>query len=721
MQLRSALRLLMIAVFAAVAGLVYWQWRPAEVETPEAEAAEAAEVDAMAADTERGVESVTSALNVVQSSNGRPVLAIRAGSHVDFVDGWNEWDGVELVIYGARPDDEDDDVMVIGERMRTAGEIGRFNEVRLIGAVSATLPGGGHFETRRLDYDAVTGLVSNCNRNALVYAGMDVRSDCLEFRTGGDLSAGETLSAKELRMWGNLVVRGEEAAGSSMPPGLRGGGEELRFVPGDQAVTITGTAMLEFDQALVRARQLQLDVGREARELRGVDAQGEARLRYRPEGAAASAAGEADDEDTSGAGGAISVRGDRVRLQLGDDSVLEGIEGSGSGSERVQLGLPGIGTLEAMSIELQPATAARRQLVQARGNVGWGAARDVDTGMRWLRAEQLQIESDAKRPRQLSAQGQVESELVTGNTGQARRFGGEALEITWGADGALASGTWPEGVRFSTDGRELTAATATYATDGSWTLAGKPRPAIRSAELSIVADTVKLAGDGALTATGEVTGRLGGDVLSAAGALFGAVESVEYRSGTARLDDTGLDLGGRVEIVWGERSLVAGTMKIETDPGRLRAGSEIELVAKVEEDDAFITVTAQNLLVEEESAEIRVAGQARLRQGERNIQSERMTVEIDPEGGWHSVLAEQAVRYRDPQGEASGAALTYDLATREMLLTGSSTERAIFRLDDIEYSSAEALRVRFDGENVVIESTEAGRTRTSVVPRTTGS
>ena len=53
-------------------------------------------------DDDRRVESVTEALNVIQSSNGRPVFSIVADEHVDFIDGWNVWEQVELVLFGER-------------------------------------------------------------------------------------------------------------------------------------------------------------------------------------------------------------------------------------------------------------------------------------------------------------------------------------------------------------------------------------------------------------------------------------------------------------------------------------------------------------------------------------------------------------------------------------------------------------------------------------------
>ena len=61
-------------------------------------------------------------------------------------------------------------------------------------------------------------------------------------------------------------------------------------------------------------------------------------------------------------------------------------------------------------------------------------------------------------------------------------------------------------------------------------------------------------------------------------------------------------------------------------------------------------------------------------------------------------------------------------ATGELVIRGDATNPAKVVLEDLEYTSREALRVVWTDEEVIIESTEAGRTRTSVVNRqTTGS
>jgi lipopolysaccharide export system protein LptA len=710
MQIRKALRLVFLAIAVAVAAVVYLQWQPAGGDVPE-------QRPQVEMPEDRGVQSVTRALNVIQSSNGRPVFRIGADEHVDFEDGWNVWDRVRMDLYGVDAEAESDDVQIVGDRMRTSGDIGKFAEIRIIGNVVVDLPGSGHFETRRIDYDAVSGLVSNCNRNVLTYAGLEVVSNCLEFRTRGDLSTGEALQADDLRMWGELSIRSVDEGAGALPSDLRGGGAELRFQPGDEFVYLDGEPFLDLGSAVVRSDALTLNVGQNARQLTGVDAQGAARLRVREQGAVADEAGNVADSERD-----LVVRAQAIRIDLDDETELAGLVAESDQADPSALVLPDLGVLRGVTIELQPATELEAQRVTVDGEVSWEPGASAG-GLRYLGTDRLELELDESGPRQLAASGSVLAALEAAE-GEVREFTGEEMALAWDDDGALASGTWPQGVRFTAAGeRSLEAGSATYSpATSSWRLSGDPQPTVTDPQLSLGATSMAIGDDGSLRATGGVTGTMGGASLAAAAVLFGGVEEVRVRAGEARIDPAGpVDLGGRVEVVWEEQSLVAGSLRLETDPGRLRAQREVELVA-VEggEAEGFVTVTADNLLVEEETSEIRLAGQALLRRGDRQIQADKLTVAIGDDGTWSNVLAEDNVAYRDPQGEASGETLLYDLQTSEILLTGSEEKPAIFRLDDLEYASTEALRILFEDEQVVIEATEAGRTRTSVVPREGG-
>ena len=707
MKIRAALRIAFLGLAVAVSVVVYQQWRPADADAPDERPVVEMPVE------DRGVESVTRALNVIQSSNGRSVFQIDAAEHVDFEDGWNVWERVTLLLYGVDESGGSDDVEIVGDRMRTSGEIGRFNEIRIVGNVVVKLPGSGRFETRRIDYDAVSGVVSNCNRNNLIYAGLEVVSNCLEFHTGGDLSTGETLRAEDLRMWGELSIRAVEGGDSTLPSELRGGGTELRFEPGDEFVYLTGEPFLDFGSAVVRSTDLMLNVGQDARQLRGVDAQGDARLRYRESPPAPDEEGNVADSERD-----LVVRADVILVELTEETDLSQLRAESSSAEPAALVLPDQGTLRGDAIELRPATDQRPQRVAVDGGVTWETGGDAG-GLRYLGADSLDLEIGPSGPQRLAANGTVTAALDA-SPGETREFTGDELALRWDETGALSEGQWPQGVQFTAGERRLDAGSAVYDPLASaWKLSGTPRPSVQDPQMTLGADTMQVDDDGALRATGEVAGSLGGSNLAAAAILFGGVEQVQVRAGDARVAPTGsLELGSRVEIVWQEQSLVAGTLRLETDPGRLRAQRDVELVAAEGGDAAeFVTVTAQNLLIEEETSEIRLAGEAVLRRADRQIQADKLTVLIGDDGVWKSVFAEDSVSYRDLQGQASGETLLYDLETSEILLTGSKDTPAVFRLDDLEYASSEALRIVFQDEQVVIEATEAGRTRTSVVPR----
>ena len=102
---------------------------------------------------------------------------------------------------------------------------------------------------------------------------------------------------------------------------------------------------------------------------------------------------------------------------------------------------------------------------------------------------------------------------------------------------------------------------------------------------------------------------------------------------------------------------------MESTPGRLRARGSVELVAVTGVENEFVTVTAENLLVEEATSEVRVAGEAELRNGARRIAAETMVVMVDDNGEWSQVSAEREVEFEDGRASGSGVELEYSMAT----------------------------------------------------------
>lgn len=698
MGLRSFLRLLMVALAAGVGLLVYVQWEPEAGAGSEPENRPQLEIP----EGEREIESVSHALRVSQTGiGGREEMWIEAERLLDYADGWNIWEGPDVMIMGRQPESTEDDVHVVADTMRTTGEMGDFTEVRFIGNVRAELPGEAVFETRRVDYDAVSGVASNCNRNILGYGGLQVGSDCLEFLIAGDPGASRSRTAEQLRMWGNLVVEASPAGGEGLPPGLRGSAAELRFRPGGEEVTLEGEPVLRFEGTLIQGETLRLDVGSGARQLRQVAAETAASVRM----------GVGDDTDDDRI---TALTGEQVVITFGSGARPETVLATGSGP---RLRLPGRGTLAAARIELVPAGGSRT--VRATGDAEWEAW-EGGAGPERLQATTLDLTLSGEQLETLEATGSVAARMDSGEAG-GWRFGGPSLEMEWEPGAAAPTrATWPDGVELEQGGRRLSASEARFA-DGEWTLSGDPRPRASSPEIELAANEITVSEDGETTASGEVSGTLSGAALAAGAVLFGDIPGVSFESDRVVLHPGGKAvLRDSVQVVWESQSLVTDQLMLEPDPGRLRARREVELVAVADPETTspdFVTIKADDLLVEQASSEIHAAGSARLRFEELEISAERMAVVVDESGLWNRVEAVKAVELGRPGMTASGERLEYTMDSGDMLLLGSDERPATFVYDELEYRSTEALRVRWEGEDVIIEATEDGRTRTKVVSR----
>ncbi len=704
MRTRAVLRAVVVLFGASVALAVYWNWRPAETpEVPdERQVAEPGDSAVAAPDREEAVASTTENIYIVESKNGRDVFSIWASEQVDYVDGWNTWAEVRVVIHG--DEGTDDDVEIQSERARTTGaKAGDFDEVVFIGSVQATLPSGGEFTTHRINYDAITGEVSNCNRNTLRYAGLQVRADCMEFQTAGDVSSA-TAVAEELRMWQDLSIQAADEGAGNMPEGLAGRADEMRFRPGGEFVRLDGEPQVVLAGTAISGDELVLDVGPDADELRGVEAAGSARVRL---------SGSAEDSSSR-----QTLEGDTISVQLAPEGgAVDRIVAATVDGAPAELGLRGFGTLRAGLLEVTP---GERLIARAEDQVAW-IPRRGDGALGELSAEDLRLAVADEELESLEADGGVRA-LLGGGGAEAREFTGERLVLGW-VNGVMQRGAWPAGISLDVDGRQLSAGRANLDPEtGEWILGGEEPPRVAAAEFAFSADELRLDPRGGVMAVGRVAGTIGGGYLAAAAALFGQAQAVQLKANEAEVEPDGsLRLGGKVEIVWDTQSLVAGEVLMESEPGRLRASRDIELVAVTGAEADFVTVSAQNLLVEEEASEVRVAGDAQLRQGRRRIAAQTMVVSVDENGDWSDVFAEHEVEFEDDRARGSGAELQYSMATRDLRLGGSAEIPALFVYDGVdppaEYRSNEELRVSYNGDAIVIESTEDGRATTSVVPR----
>ena len=774
MRLAAFLRVAFVGIAVAVLWVVYLNWQPAA--GPE-RSVDSVPIPAMPA-SDRSVRSHTETINFVKFRGNRRLYEIVADELLDFSDGWNTWAGVRMRIFGK--DGPDKDVVVVGDTMRTSGDDGDFNEIRIIGNVRAELPNDGYFETRRLNYDVVSGVVSNCNRSTLFYAGMESRGDCLHFQTAGDVTSGQDVVAEELRMWGNLTLQRGDGEGA-MPAGLRGRAEEMRVRPGGDQVRLQGAAELEMNQASIRGDDIILDMGSAVSEVRGIEAIGDARVRFFPRGdnpaaavevvaevdldledvvdatvgspgidsefasdvaldvasgvaagtesvdvagstdaelAETAASAEASDDND---GDARLLRGATIRIEFdaGELAALEAI----SGRRGSRLTLPGFGRLEAREIELRPAEG-ERQSVAARRGVAW-RARGGAASLRRLTAMELTLTAGDAGLERVEAEGNVTADLATSGTEESLVFTGARLVASW-VEGALDEAEWPEGVEFEADGRSMSSGVAAYTADtGAWKLDGDPAPLLSTSGVVLYADEMTWRPGEGVDATGSVRADVADQYLEAARVLFGDAPTVEMRAESAELDVEGvLILRDEVQVIWQSQSLEAGELRLESNPGRLRAEDDVELVAVAatteDGEPEYATVRANNLLVEQDGTELRLGGVASLRQSSRVIEADKLRVEVGEEGDWGVVVAEDAVQFRDTHAEASGDELTYNMDSGELILLGTPAAPARFAYEGIEYKSRDALRVVYETEEVVIESTEDGRTQTIPVAREEG-
>ena len=748
MRVTAVLRVVFAGVAIAVSLVVYMNWRPAEG----GERASKSVPGPAMPESELGVESRSEKINFVKFRGDRKLYEIAADELLDYSDGWNTWAGVHMRIFGK--DGPEKDVVVVGDTMRTSGESGDFNEIRIIGNVYAELPNNGHFETRRLNYDVVSGVVSNCNRSTLFYAGMESRGNCLHFQTAGDVSSGQDILAEELRMWGDLTLQSADGEGA-MPAGLRGGAEEMRVQPGGDQVHLQGAAELEMSQASVRGNTIVLDMGQGVSELHGISTTGDARVRFFPQADNPAAASDMKIEDEAEAEGlgdttktalaesgqadidaaerstmlapgdesdreARLLRGALIRIEFaaGELSALEAI----SGRLGSRLTLPGYGRLEARDIELRP--DADRQAIEARRGAAWRSRGD-NQSLRELAATELVLLAGETGLEYVEADGGVVADMATSSSGKSLIFNGERLVANW-IDGALGEAEWPDGVGFEADGRAMSSGAATYAVEsGAWMLDGDPSPVLSASGVDLYAAEMMWRPDEGVDATGMVRANVADEYLEAASVLFGDTPVVEMRAESAELDTEGvLILRGQVQVIWESQSLESGELRMEADPGRLLAQEEVELVAVAATADdgapEYATVNASNLLVEQDGMELRLGGATSMRQRSRIIEADKLRVEITDAGEWSEVVAQDTVRFRDTQVEASGEELAYKMDSGELRLLGTPAAPASFSYEGIEYQSRDTLRVVYETEEVVIESTEDGRTRTIPVARDEG-
>ena len=672
--------------------------------------------------------------------DGTPLYRVQADEHVGFVDGWNEWTGgVALFLYEQDGASTSEPTVVTGERMRTHRGDEGFDRVRVVDDVKVTLPGGSEFLTRRLDYDAASGSVTNCSRNTLLHAGLQIKSDCLRFRQ----------SRSHLRLWGNVALRSADGDTSGgMPSELQGKAEELNTDASASQVSLVGDPVIHLTDSSMQGDYLRLKLEGSGRSLQAIEALGEARMALR-----------------GGSSGSVTnvLRAAVVEATFDGEGKPDAVEARVAGTELARWTIEEVGKLQAEKISIVPLDSERQKIV-ASGATRWESAAG-SSGLEYLEARDLALTVDAGGLQLVEAEGEVSASFADGSASAGRHFSGPQLLLGW-EEGGLTTGRWPQGVSLSSGLAKLEAGNAGWDPESaSWRLDGDPRPRLVSDSYTIEAAALGFGEGGSLSGSGGVRAQLMATELTVLAALFGGAREVQVSAEHLLVDDENeLEFADSVRAWWEDQLLLADTLRLGAEPQRLEAsgqvfarlqrpadpltanlgvteegtldsGQTIEDDPTTQEREArssesgsqeeleggqFVLLTAGSLLVEGEPTVVHIADEAMLDEGERKIRGASLTLAMNEEGLWTTVEAQGGVVFEDPEGTAEGLSLSYDPQTDEVMLRGDTTTPATFvGREGIETQSVEALKLSWRTETVVIEATEEGRTRTRFAPRQT--
>lgn len=745
------LRLVLLSVAFGVVALVVWQWRPA----PEAE--EAVPGSLPASDGDRRVVSRTEGLDFTHTVDGVPRYRLRAAENVEYDDDIKELQGgIELVLFPAPEVEDREPVRIYGDRMITRGQ--QFDDpsvVELEGDVRIRLPNGGQVRGVRLVYRDRGGIVRS--------------DDPVELRTAGLLIHGATMRYDRrqdiVRLRDDVRLVADPGAEVDQPAGLRGTADALESDFGASQIVLSGTPSLDMAAASIRGDTLTMLLAEGGGRLTGLLAEGSARAiwhgdareggggdddagalvspsmcerpREAPLGAAVpelTAAGIELEFDDSGKPTALTAP---LELELDHSGEATASPAALSEGRRPCLRV-GNDLVEADGLTLRGSGNGRT--IEAEGGVEWRPGDEL-ADIRQLRAESLVLHL-GEDGGSLDATGIVRASLRDTDDGGGR-IAGRQLGMEW-KDGEVSRAEWPSGWVYQTGSRRLEGSAARYDTDsGAWVVEGDPDVRAVDDDLELTASTLSVSDEGEMIAEGEVVAGLATGGLTMLAALFPDVARVHVASPTLRSTAEG-DLAFREGVrVWsGEQMLVARQIVITRQPARLEAEGDLFLslrrrtagTAPAQEpsteetaegtpvatprESGDVELAGRTLLVEDSPPVLRVAGDAELREGERVLSGDRLMVALDEGGEWQAVELVGEVALEDPAGTASGARMTYDPSSGEMVLEASQGLPAVFTdTGGVRTQSPEALHLTWSADQVRIAAREQGRTRTVLVPR----
>ena len=598
-------------------------------------------------------------------------------------------------------------------------------------------------ESRTLHYDPDTGMAQlwgahPSSRHLDVEESVRVWSDTSnQTATMLNLSgtSGEMLydnASSELRLLNSpaLSLPEAELTGAEVLIGLDREGTTVH------SITVTGNARAVLPEAELVATQISMNLNDEATAVRSITASGGARAVW----LAASSAGEHTasgelivvdivDGEATGLRVDSDIDGRRPLFKLGETGVLEADSFDLALGEVPRLLSGACGDVEGSIIACGNAyffpSSPNSELVHIFADVltaGTGGTED------------------------LNAEGNVEILLVGDGEeplsfrGPSARFVYEDVNQPWpmgDSNGVLKGAEWPDGVRHTGKGRNVSANSGVYEPEtGDWLLEGLPQPRFHSDELDVQAGQVRLRATGEADLSGGVNAQLRGEAVRMLGALFGNSTKIQASAESLNVGVANtLSFNGNASV-WegdGARLLQADQIQILPAANDLQATGTVfvSLANPIENaaDESVlkdVTLTGNRLLVQgSPTMQLRLAGEAVVQtEGERGrtIGGNLLIIRFLEDGGWDSMEVRTEVVMNDPAGTGRGDRLEYDANTEDVTIyatpvapLGAPVIPAIpatfVSNQGIEIRDPKALRLLWNAGNLSITAIQKGTTQ----------
>jgi len=701
MQTRRILRFAMVGIAIVVVAVVWTSWRSRSDEPEPSTQTVTGGGD--------GVVSVTEGLSYTSEINGVPRYKLTAGERLGFRSGRSEFTGgVSLVIYGEplAEGEPPEETRVLADRLEAtervaATEEDRYEEIRLIDNVRATLPGGADLATELLLYEE--GQLSTTEGVFLRVGGMVIEAEAFRYDTEteiGDVWA-EHPETQRPDLAGDVKLWGDPDAASSAPE-LVGHAATLRYRARAGELLLGGDPIVELPDAVLGAVNIALSVDVDSNRLQGIEARYAARAEWL---------------GASGPGEHLLV-GDVISVELDDDAAPVGLRvSSQEGSRRPRFTLGDSGDLRADVIELALGRESAGAIT-ASGTPFFFP--DNDTAyLRELGAGLLHIGADGLE--ELRAEQGVRIIVSTAAGGEAALSGPRATFSF--ADGAFRSADWPAGVRYEGEGQTVEAASGSYDSAAqTWTLEGMPRPKLESEEYEAYADEMVLSPGGRAVLSGDVQATLRGSVIAMVAPVFGGAAELEARGSVLEATPDGrLMFRDGARISQGSQLLQAEEIMLlpTSDEMQARGGVLVSLVdpdavAPSGEAPQNVMFAGNELLIEGSPPKLVLAGDATLEGVEgRIISGGLIAVQFLEEGGWDSIEVQRNVIMVDPAGTARGDRLEYDAQTGIVEVYAAQAAQASFSNNQgFDIQDPEGLRLEWDEGSLAVTAMQKGTTQT---------